>query len=92
MGAARAMRLDVYTMRRGPRRKVCLPISGLFPACPLLAQIAEEFPKRLPDVFRAHPLKYLWAFKYDSTLSGINIHADFAAVSQFLDHARRGQL
>jgi len=35
----------------------------------------------LPEVFRAHPLKYLWAFKYDSTLSGINIHADFAAVN-----------
>jgi hypothetical protein len=50
-------------------------------ACPLLAQIAEEFPRALPEVFRAHPLKYLWAFKYDSTLSGINIHADFAAVN-----------
>ena len=50
-------------------------------ACPLLAQIAEEFPQRLPEVFRAYPLKYLWAFKYDSTLAGINIHADFAAVN-----------
>lgn len=50
-------------------------------ACPLLAQIAEEFPKVLPDVLRAYPLKYLWAFKYDSALSGINIHADFAAVN-----------
>jgi hypothetical protein len=50
-------------------------------ACPLLAQIAEEFPRVLPDVLRAYPLKYLWAFKYDSTLSGINIHADFAAVN-----------
>jgi tetratricopeptide (TPR) repeat protein len=50
-------------------------------ACPLLAQIAEEFPRALPEVFRAHPLKYLWAFKYDSTLCGINIHADFAAVN-----------
>jgi len=55
------------------------PESGF--ACPLLAQIAEEFPRVLPEVFRAHPLKYLWAFKYDSTLSGINIHADFAAVN-----------
>ncbi len=50
-------------------------------ACPLLAQIAEEFPKVLPDVLRDYPLKYLWAFKYDSTLSGINVHADFAAVN-----------
>lgn len=50
-------------------------------ACPLLAQIAEEFPTVLPEVLRAYPLKYLWAFKYDSALSGINIHADFAAVN-----------
>ena len=50
-------------------------------ACPLLAQIAEEFPRALPEVFRNHPLKHLWAFKYDSTLAGINIHADFAAVN-----------
>ena len=35
----------------------------------------------LPDVLRDYPLKYLWAFKYDSTLSGINVHADFAAVN-----------
>src|SRR6185312_13574454 len=50
-------------------------------ACPLLAQIAEEFPKVLPEVLGAYPLKHLWAFKYDSALSGINIHADFAAVN-----------
>src|SRR4051812_20622334 len=56
-----------------------MPETGF--ACPLLAQIAEEFPRALPEVFRAHPLKYLWAFKYDSTLTGINIHADFAAVN-----------
>jgi tetratricopeptide (TPR) repeat protein len=55
------------------------PESGF--ACPLLAQIAEEFPKALPEVFRAYPLKYLWAFKYDSSLAGINLHADFAAVN-----------
>jgi len=55
------------------------PESGF--ACPLLAQIAEEFPRALPEVFRAYPLKYLWAFKYDSRLAGINIHADFAAVN-----------
>ena len=55
------------------------PESGF--ACPLLAQIAEEFPKVLPEVFRAYPLKYLWAFKYDSSLAGINLHADFAAVN-----------
>jgi tetratricopeptide (TPR) repeat protein len=55
------------------------PESGF--ACPLLAQIAEEFPRVLPEIFRAYPLKYLWAFKYDSSLAGINLHADFAAVN-----------
>lgn len=58
---------------------------GAFPedgfACPLLAQIAEELPKAYPDIFGSHPLQYLWAFKYDSTLSGIKVHADFAAVN-----------
>ena len=34
-----------------------------------------------PEIFRAHPLRYLWAFKYDSKLDGINLHADFAAVN-----------
>jgi tetratricopeptide (TPR) repeat protein len=50
-------------------------------ACPLLAQIAEELPATFQDVFQSYPLQYLWAFKYDSRLSGINIHADFAAVN-----------
>jgi tetratricopeptide (TPR) repeat protein len=56
-----------------------LPESGF--ACPLLAQIADEFRKTYAGIFGAHPLRYLWAFKYDSELSGINIHADFAAVN-----------
>ena len=34
-----------------------------------------------PAIFAAHPLRYLWGFKYDSSLSGIGIHADFAAVN-----------
>jgi Tfp pilus assembly protein PilF len=50
-------------------------------ACPLLAQIAEELPKNLPGIFGNHRLRQAWAFKYDSRLSGINLHADFAAVN-----------
>jgi Tfp pilus assembly protein PilF len=58
---------------------------GAFPedgfACPLLTQIAEELPAAFPDIFASHPLQYLWAFKYDSQLQGIKVHADFAAVN-----------
>jgi tetratricopeptide (TPR) repeat protein len=58
---------------------------GAFPedgfACPLLTQIAEELPSAYPDIFAALPLQYLWAFKYDSGLQGIKVHADFAAVN-----------
>ena len=50
-------------------------------ACPLLAQIAEELRGVFPTVFESHPLRYLWGFKYDSSLSGIDVHADFAAVN-----------
>jgi Flp pilus assembly protein TadD len=50
-------------------------------ACPLLAQIAGELAARLPGVVRRDPLVQLWAFKYDSALRGINIHADVAAVN-----------
>lgn len=49
--------------------------------CPLLLQIAEELPRSLPEIFGRHTLRKLWAFKYDSQLSGIPIHADFAAIN-----------
>ncbi len=49
--------------------------------CPLLAQIAEELPRALPEIFRHHRLTHLWAFKYDSRMNGIGVHADFAAVN-----------
>lgn len=49
--------------------------------CPLLLQIAEELRNALPGIFKNHTLRKLWAFKYDSRLSGIPIHADFAAVN-----------
>ncbi|HET7086715.1 MAG TPA: tetratricopeptide repeat protein [Rhizomicrobium sp.] len=58
---------------------------GAFPesgfAVPLLAQIAEEFGTAFPEIFSSHPLRYHWAFKYDSRLAGIGIHADEAAVN-----------
>jgi tetratricopeptide (TPR) repeat protein len=58
---------------------------GAFPesgfAAPLLAQVAEELAAAFKDIFAAHPLRYHWAFKYDSSLDGIGIHADEAAVN-----------
>jgi Flp pilus assembly protein TadD len=55
------------------------PESGF--ACPLLAQIADELRQTFPSIFASHPLRYMWGFKYDSSLSGIDVHADFAAVN-----------
>ena len=58
---------------------------GAFPesgfAAPLLAQVAEELSATFQEIFAAHPLRYHWAFKYDSQLDGIGIHADEAAVN-----------
>ena len=58
---------------------------GAFPesgfAAPILAQVAEELAETFRDIFAAHPLRYHWAFKYDSSLDGIGIHADEAAVN-----------
>jgi Tetratricopeptide repeat len=50
-------------------------------ACPLLAQIADELRSTYPAIMGEHPLLRWWGFKYDSRLSGINVHADFAAVN-----------
>lgn len=50
-------------------------------AAPLLLQLAEELRDRMPAVFRDYPLTQLWAFKYDSRLDGIELHADIAAVN-----------
>ena len=50
-------------------------------ACPLLIQIATELPRRLPEIFDGHRLMQLWAYNYDSSLAGIDMHADFAAVN-----------
>jgi tetratricopeptide (TPR) repeat protein len=50
-------------------------------ASPLLAQIADELRDTFPAIFGVHPLRHTWAYKYDSSLKGIDIHADFAAVN-----------
>ena len=58
---------------------------GAFPEqgfnSPLLAQIVEEFRTVFSDICGEHGLKYIWGFKYDSTMDGIAIHADAAAVN-----------
>ena len=48
---------------------------------PLLFQISEELRQRFPRIFADHRLGQAWAFKYDSHMSGVNLHADFAAVN-----------
>lgn len=50
-------------------------------ASPLLAQIAEELCRTFPAIFGEHRLQMWWGFKYDSSLSGIRLHADDAAVN-----------
>jgi hypothetical protein len=47
----------------------------------LLLKLSTELPKLLPEIFQDHPLKYMWAYKYDSNYGGINLHADEAAVN-----------
>ncbi|MCB2082101.1 MAG: tetratricopeptide repeat protein [Hyphomicrobiales bacterium] len=48
---------------------------------PLLIQTLEELRKAFPRIFRDHLLDQAWAFKYDSTMHGINPHADAAAIN-----------
>ena len=57
-------------------------------ASPLILQIASELKSRFPLIIKNHSLNQVWAYKYDSRASspdsditGINIHADFAAVN-----------
>jgi hypothetical protein len=47
----------------------------------ILLQLALDLYDKLPHIFEGHPLKYLWAYKYDSEYTGINLHADQAAVN-----------
>ena len=57
-------------------------------ACPVLLKIANELPQKFPKIFKDYALKHVWAYKYDnlvqsagSPATGINVHADFAAVN-----------
>ena len=50
-------------------------------ASPLLMQVADELRQALPEVIGDQPINQAWAYKYDSQLSGIKVHADFAAVN-----------
>ena len=58
---------------------------GAFPehgfSAPLLAQIAEELRSVFSEICGGLPLKYAWAFKYDSSMQGVHIHADDALVN-----------
>lgn len=59
----------------------------------LLLQVADELVARFPGIFRGRRLRHLWAYKYDSAMDGIGIHADEAAVNVNFwptpDHANR---
>jgi Flp pilus assembly protein TadD len=47
----------------------------------LLFQIADELRQAMPALLKDHPLRQLWAFKYDPSLQGITPHADEAAIN-----------
>jgi hypothetical protein len=47
----------------------------------VLLGIAWELRERMPRVIRDLPLQTMWGFKCDSTLPGLGVHADAAAVN-----------
>ena len=50
-------------------------------SCPLIFQIADDLRQTFPDIFKDHQLNQLWAYKYDSSHTGIGVHADSAAIN-----------
>ena len=49
---------------------------------PIFLELAKQLHQSLPRIMKGHHLRYLWAYKYDSEFdSGINLHADQAAVN-----------
>jgi tetratricopeptide (TPR) repeat protein len=48
---------------------------------PIVLRIADGLRVKLNNILSDHPLKQAWGFKYDQKMTGINIHADFAAVN-----------
>ncbi len=49
--------------------------------CPLLIQVADELRAAMPELLAGNPLRFMWAYKYDSRLQGIGTHADSAEVN-----------
>ncbi len=47
----------------------------------ILLELAFQLHRAFPKIMKDHALKYLWAYKYDSNFTGINTHADQAAVN-----------
>jgi hypothetical protein len=47
----------------------------------VLLALAQELREKLPTILGDHPLRHLWAYKYDDRYTGINLHADQAAVN-----------
>lgn len=47
----------------------------------ILLHLAKDLHDTLPRILGGHPLRYMWAYKYDSEYTGINLHADQAAVN-----------
>lgn len=56
-----------------------LPEHGF--ACPLLLQIEEEMREVYSTILKQFPLRYWWAYKYETERLGTHVHADFAAVN-----------
>lgn len=48
---------------------------------PLLFRIAEGLRAAMPELLRDHPVRFIWAYRYDQRLKGIGTHADMAAVN-----------
>jgi hypothetical protein len=48
---------------------------------PLLFKLARQLNESLPDIFGAHRLAQMWAFKYGAQSSGTRLHADAAAIN-----------
>lgn len=47
----------------------------------LLLRLAWELREKLPRVIQGKPLQMMWGYKCDSTLPGLGVHADEAAVN-----------
>jgi tetratricopeptide (TPR) repeat protein len=47
----------------------------------IILQLAREFCSAFPRIVNGSRLTQSWAFKYDSNMKGINIHADFAKIN-----------